>query len=404
MRSLTWYVTKQILGIALLATVVLCFMVWTFRALDIMDIVFNRGLPLSKFLYFASLQVPRFILFVTPIAALGATLFSYNKLITDSELPVMWAAGLSPIQLSKPAIVVGVATTALSYALSLYLVPATMREFKDLQFKFRNDLPKILLEEGVFVNISEGITVFFEDIGEDGELKHLIVHDNRDKTAPRTYLAETATLLEPKEGKWLARLSGSSMQQLQRAQAKPCVLLSNGTVENPACNLPRFEFFVGDRTENVGLDLGGTEATRGGGRAMRELFVHELIVEWLEHSTDDRDLIDNLKEQNSARLASITTEIHDRMSRPLLAMTGALLGVTVLLLGPFSRRGQLKLILLTIALGGFVIIFSHVLRNYGPRFPILNVGLYVNAILPSVICFAILTRGRILRREIWRTT
>ena len=76
------------------------------------------------------------------MAVFGAALFTYNKMISDSELIVLRAAGLSPFSLAKPAIIVGAVVSVFSFFLSVHLVPLTYREYKELEFKYRQDLPK----------------------------------------------------------------------------------------------------------------------------------------------------------------------------------------------------------------------------------------------------------------------
>ena len=45
MKSITWYIGRQVFAVVLLAAFVLCFMVWLFRSLDAVDMMINRGLP-----------------------------------------------------------------------------------------------------------------------------------------------------------------------------------------------------------------------------------------------------------------------------------------------------------------------------------------------------------------------
>ena len=44
--------------------------------------------------------------------------------------------------------------------LSLYLLPASNREFKDLQFEIRNRFVSSLLQEGAFTTISDKLTIY----------------------------------------------------------------------------------------------------------------------------------------------------------------------------------------------------------------------------------------------------
>src|SRR3546814_14893609 len=88
----------------------------------------------------------------------------------DSEMVVMRAAGLSQLQLARPAIILAVAVTVGVYAISLYFLPLSFRNFKDLQNEFRNDFSAVLLQEGVFTALNENITVYVRQRSSDGEI------------------------------------------------------------------------------------------------------------------------------------------------------------------------------------------------------------------------------------------
>lgn len=207
MKSITWYIARQVVAVVLLAAFVLCFMVWLFRSLDAVDMMINRGLPVTSFLHFASLQLPRFVLFVSPMAMFGAAVFTYNKMIMDSEMIVLRAAGLSPMALAKPVIIVSVLVSAVCFYMSLYLVPLTYREYKELEFKYRHDLPKLVLQENVFASPMDGITVYFRDVGETGEMEDVFIHDNRNPEEPTTYIAESGHLIETDDGRWMVEMT-----------------------------------------------------------------------------------------------------------------------------------------------------------------------------------------------------
>ncbi len=380
MKSITWYIVRQVTAVTLLAAFVLCFMVWLFRSLDIVDMMLNRGLALADFLHFASLQLPRFFLFVGPMAVFGAALFTYNKMIMDSELIVLRSAGLSPIALAKPAMIVGTVVSLFSLFLSIYLVPLTYREYKELEFKYRQDLPKLLLQEGVFTNLTKGITVYFQDVGQEGELRNVIIHDNRNRVQPMTYVAEWGRLMESRDGRWMAELSKGSGQVLKRGipecgADKAAAGTANG------CAFPRFEYFVGDRADNFSLNLFDNDEKRTG-RNTREYFLMELV-----NSAAD-----------NPRRPTFIAEFHSRLTKPFLPLTCALLGVAIILSGNFNRRGQLKLVLLAIIIAGALIIGSHVLRNYAPKFPLLNLAMYANVVLPMIASLLVLWFPRPLSR------
>src|ERR1700720_511393 len=105
MTALGRYILKQSFSVMLLVTGALTAAVWLAQSLRLVDLIVNRGLSAEMFLYLALLILPRFLDIVLPIGAFIAVLFVFNRLITESELVVMRAAGLSPYGLAKPILV-----------------------------------------------------------------------------------------------------------------------------------------------------------------------------------------------------------------------------------------------------------------------------------------------------------
>lgn len=381
MRSITWYISRQVVAVTLLAAVVLCFMVWLFRSLDAVDMMLNRGLSVASFLHFASLQLPRFVLFVSPMAVFGAAVFTYNKLIMDSELIVLRAAGLSPFALSKPVLIIGIVAAIACYYMSLYLVPLTYREYKELEFKYRHDLPKLVLQEGVFASPMDGVTVYFRDIGKSGEMEDVLIHDNRNHKEPTTYLAERGNLIETEDGRWMVEMSKGGWQVFKRGELRPCSPAAILREPSDKCSIPKFESFVIDSARNINVNLKSDEKRIG--RKPREYFFTELL---------------NVHGEDEKKTNTLRAELHSRLSQPLIPLACGLAGITILLSGTFNRRGQLKLVLMSIVVAGFVIIASYALRNYAPKQPWLNVVMYLNPLIPLFVSLFLLIFPRKLPR------
>src|SRR5579871_6553017 len=155
MTGLTRYMFRQALLVMLSICLVFSFAVWLIQALRLIDLIVNRGLSIGVFLHLAILILPRFVDVVLPIAVFVAVLFVYNKLIAESELVVMRAAGIGSTALAQPAMLIGIIGTVILYALSLYITPAANRAFKDLQFEIRNRFATVLVQDGVFNTISD---------------------------------------------------------------------------------------------------------------------------------------------------------------------------------------------------------------------------------------------------------
>ena len=133
MHSITRYIFNQLFAAALFITLGLTLAIWLSQSLRWISYIVNQGLPTSTFFYFVGLLLPSFLGIILPIAAFCAVLFVYYKLVLDSEMMVMRAAGLSQLQLARPALILTGLVTLAVYSITLYFLPASYRAFKDLQ-------------------------------------------------------------------------------------------------------------------------------------------------------------------------------------------------------------------------------------------------------------------------------
>src|SRR3546814_3504831 len=139
--------------------------------------------------------MPTCLSIVLPIAAFAGTVFVYNELTNDREVVVLAAAGLTPLRLAMPALMVAIATTALTYLMTLYLVPMSYRGFKELQFQIRHNFDHLVLREGEFRSFGDGITVYVRAREDQGQLAGIVVHDQRDPKRTITLVAERGALV-----------------------------------------------------------------------------------------------------------------------------------------------------------------------------------------------------------------
>ena len=87
----------------LLVTFSLMSILWLTQSLRFVELVTNKGLPLSLFIKMTSCLMPRLFALLSPISLFVAVLFVYNRMLSDRELVVMKSAGISPWQNAKPA-------------------------------------------------------------------------------------------------------------------------------------------------------------------------------------------------------------------------------------------------------------------------------------------------------------
>jgi|LNFM01.1.fsa_nt_gb lipopolysaccharide export system permease protein len=314
MTRIDRYLFRQ-LAIALIAvTVGLAALVWLTQSLRFIELVLDRGLSLLVFVELTSLMLPSFFAVILPITTFVVVLFVYVRLAGDRELVVMRAAGLSQWRLSRPAVLLASLATAFCVFLNLWLVPVSHTAFRQWQFEIRNQLVGVLLQEGVFSQVGNDLTVYARYRDADGTLRGILVHDQRDPGAPVTILAEQGRISTGAGAPRVTLLNGVR-QQVERAPP-------NAAPGTPPLRLNTLSF-----TENS-LDL--ARASRGEesrSRDSRERSVAELLNPDPEEGLRDREL------------RRYYAEAHQRLSGPLSALSFALVGLAVALTGEFRRHG-----------------------------------------------------------------
>lgn len=354
MPAITRYVFGQLVAVTVFVTLGLTFAIWLTRSLRLIDYIVNRGLPASTFFSFVALLLPSFLGVVLPIASFCAVLFIYNKLTMDSEMVVLRAAGMSQMQLAKPAIYIGIIVTVAVYAISLYFLPVSYRAFKELQFELRNDFSTVLLQEGVFNTVSNDITVFVRERSADGELRGIQVHDNRDPEKPVTMMAERGALVTSETGPRVVMLNGNR-QEFERDSGRLSLL-----------------YFGSYTVEIAKLQ----DKLKYRWREPKERFLHELLNP--DDSHDDQRFYNEL-----------VAEGHQRIVLPLYSLAFILVAMAALLSGEFNRRGQvgrvIAAILCVAAMEGWALALQDLAGRYPPTIPVMYVGVFVPIIGSLVV-------------------
>ncbi len=195
MRGLTRYILKQLLIGMLLVTLGLSTLLWLSQSLRFVDLIVNKGLSVWLFLKLTSLLLPGFLMVVLPIAIFTVTLFVYNKLSDDRELVVMRAAGLGQWGLSVPALILAAGITVLSYTLTLWIAPDSVRTFRELQWAIRQDVTHLVLKEGEFTDVGDGIIVFVGERDADNVLSRVMISDTSNPAKEVIVMAEKGALV-----------------------------------------------------------------------------------------------------------------------------------------------------------------------------------------------------------------
>ncbi len=195
---------------------------------------------------------------------------------------------------------------ALTWACSLYLMPAGQRALNDKVGDIRADIGAALLNEGQFNNPAKGLTVFIRRLDANGGISGILAHDGRDPKRPLTYLAARGQIAQTSAGARLVLYDGT----LQSGRAQQ---LSTLTFDRSVVDLDQFAAQAQDTI-----------------RRSSDRFLGELL--WPQERTG---LTDRIR-------ANFTAEAHNRLSQPLYCLAFGLIALAAVVRGR-RQRGPLAL-------------------------------------------------------------
>ena len=145
------YFFNHIAGVWLITLCCLMTVIWLNQSLRILEVVITQGASFAEFLRYSVLAAPLWIIVTVPISAFIAILWTLHRFLSDREIVVMHAVGLSPLQLSIAPITFSLILCLLLFFNSLVLLPISFSKFKTVQDDVRNTIPKLLIQDNVFI-------------------------------------------------------------------------------------------------------------------------------------------------------------------------------------------------------------------------------------------------------------
>jgi lipopolysaccharide export system permease protein len=365
MKLYLLYLLRQLALPTLFATLALSGAIWLSQSLRFVDLIVNKGVPATTFVRLTALLFPSLLLVILPFALFCAVLFVYHRLAVESELTVFKAVGLSNLQIAVPCLLLAGVVTLIDYSISLYFMPLAFRNFRDLQLQIEHDFSYLLLQPAVFNTPANGVTVYVRAYRPNGSLEGVVVHDERQRKAPVTMLAQEGSLVQGPDGPLFILEHGNRQE------------LDTKNPDNPRLSILHFDRYT--------LDL-AANATPPGYRSPKpkELYVQELL--------------DPPASLSKARRMGRIAEGHKRLTWPLNALVFALIALAALLARGFDRRGLWPSLL--IATVGVILdeALNMGIGSLAEKNLALIPLLYVATIVPALVCLAVIAGYRPRRR------
>lgn len=355
MRKLTRYIFGQITNGFFLVVFSLLAMLWLTQSLRFVEMVTNKGLPLRLFVELTSLLMPQLFNVLSPIALFTAVLFVYNRLLADRELVIMQAAGISPLKNASAAIVMGIVLSLFSIYVQNVGIPTAEHTFRRLEWEVKNNVSHLMFREGEFTNLKTNLTVFISKHEDDGSVSGILLSDETNPEEKVTLSAEKGRIVYEND--------------------HPHIILINGARQQLDKSTNRFSSLHFSR---YSVDLGGFG--KGG---LKEASVREKPLSELLNAGKIKNISDSDRRK-------YIVEGNRRLITPWYNLVFALLACTGLLIGNFNRRGQSKIISLSVFIMIITLGLDLIFTNLAGRSLYFLPFLYLNCIIPLIGCLYLL--------------
>ncbi len=311
MRLCSRYISKKITTNLIISLSILVGLIWFSRAIGFIKFVTENGVKLNDFLNLFLLILPWILLFIIPISLLSSILITFNQLITNNELTILKNSGLQKLQISRPTFKIAIISTLICYVISFYIMPYATREMNKMKNIISANYSTISFTPKTFENLSD-LTVYIKNRDQDNNLYGILIYDKR----PEEYsLSITAAkgYISTEENSALLYLEKGTIQKFHHKEIRSEIL-----------NFDNYTFNLSDNSNE---------------RKSKKIKPKELNFFQLLAIDEKNTQFDQ---------SEIKTEIHKRLTYPLLSINLAIISLAFILRGNFNRRGNAKNIILAI--------------------------------------------------------
>lgn len=305
MNTISAYVFRQALGPLLAILGALAAIAILTQGLNQLDIIVTNRRAGFAFAYVTLLALPQLLSLILPMAVFIAVVYALNRMQTESEVAVLYGAGVSRQRIARPIIQLAVLAALAHLTINVIVQPWSFRERREVFYELRTDIASSLIQEGSFTFPSDHLTLYARERGGGGELRDLLINDARPELEfPVTYTARAGAI---------ATIDGKPAIVMRDGQIQRQV--ADGTVD--VLDFDRYVLQLGTTFEEPEVFF-----LKASDRTLFELFFPDMTAHYDQRNVD-----------------RFLAEAHARLSSPLISIALAMIALVGVLGGEFSRSG-----------------------------------------------------------------
>ncbi len=169
------------------STLIMALIVWTLQAINYFDFVTQDGHGLKIYFLYTLLNFPKIIHRIIPFIffiSLFYTIISYEL---KNELSIFWINGISKINFANKIITFSFLLMIFQIFLGSYVSPLSQFKAREHLKNSNVDFFTSLIQEGKFINVVKGLTIFINKKKEDGTFSNIFLDDSTKNTSKMIY-------------------------------------------------------------------------------------------------------------------------------------------------------------------------------------------------------------------------
>ncbi len=200
MKPVSWLISKYLFQAVLpyyvFSWLLLSVILFVQQASRYSDIFFSLNIPKNLVWQLTFALVPNVIAFTCPMAVLVGVIIGLSRMLGDSELTAIRAAGIGNFQITIPIIILGVVLSFFTFSINLYGVPFAARIVRQVALQTALYKLESPIEPGVFNSEINGYTIYVKN----GDLKRgtweniFIYNEDKEKKEARLITSKSGRI------------------------------------------------------------------------------------------------------------------------------------------------------------------------------------------------------------------
>lgn len=358
------YIFRQLLVPFLTAAAAFAGLAVLTQSLTNIDLISNYRETAFIFIKVTLLALPQLIALLSPFALFIAALAGLNRMMTESEITVASASGLTRWGLLSPLMKLAVLAVIANLAVNLFVQPVAYREMRQSIYDLRTDVASSLIRPGAFSDLGAGVTMYARETTSTGRMLDVFIHDARDGDSSPSYAAREGVIVRGEDRPVMVLLDGNVQQR------EPDGSLSILTFERYEFDLSQF------------VDAAQVLFFKDSDKFLFELF--------------NPDPASVARSNGAERLYA---EAHYRLSAPLYNITVMLIAAAVFLGGQHSRMGYGRRVQIGVAAALAIRLLGFAAQSAAADDSALNVVQYLIPVLGAGGALLIMYLPRVSKRQ-----